>query len=283
MLKQIMVFFFAVSLLCLGCRKENSEGTRSAKPATTRPAAAAQTLTVFAAASLTESFTEIGKSFEASHPGVKAVFNFAGSQQLRAQLGQGARADVFAPANTAEMDAVVKAGLVAEGSAKIFARNQLVVVVSRKHPDAVTRFADLAKPGVKLILGDASVPVGKYTEKMLRQAREDSTLGEGFEKGVLANVLSREQDVKWVLAKVRLGEADAGVVYASDVTPQAAKEVTTIAIPEAINPVAEYPIAPLLRAEQPELAAAFVQAVLSPEGQQVLAKYGFLPGGAAKP
>ena len=240
--------------------------------ATVRPAKSVD-LTVFAAASLIDAFDEIGQAFEATHPGVNVVFNFGGSQNLRTQLEQGAQADVFASANRKEMDAVAAAGLVAPGAARTFVTNQLVVVLPDGNPGAVQTLQDLARPGLKLVLADEAVPAGSYAREVLD--RLNANYGPSFRADVLANVVSNEDNVKQVLAKVQLGEADAGIVYASDAL--AASELLTIAIPAQANVVAEYPIAALAGAPSPALAAEFVDFVLSPEGQSILKKWGFTP------
>ena len=250
----------------------------------TQPPQTPKTLTVFAAASLTESFTEIGKQFEADNPGVKVTFNFAGSQQLRAQLAQGAKADVFASANTKEMTtAVISDSLVVSGTQRTFVTNRLAVIVPKSNPGKITALADLARPGLKLDFADPSVPVGQYALDVLTKMSQDATFGATFKDKVVANVVSRENNVKSVVAKVRLGEADAGVVYATDITPDAAKELTTLEVPDRFNVIAVYPIAPLKNAVEPKLASQFVDWVLSPKGQQVFTKYGFIPAASAKP
>jgi molybdate transport system substrate-binding protein len=175
-----------------------------------------KTLTVFAAASLTESFGDIGKQFEVAHPGVKVILNLAGSQQLRAQFEQGARADVFASANTKEMNAAITAALVVSGTERTFALNRLVVIYPKNNPGKITTLADLARPGIKLDIADPSGPVGQYTLDMLSKMSRDAAFGSNFQERVLANVVSREENVKAVVAKVRLGEADAGIVYKTE-------------------------------------------------------------------
>jgi molybdate transport system substrate-binding protein len=235
-----------------------------------------KTLTVFAAASLTESFGDIGKQFEAAHPGVKVVFNFAGSQQLRAQLEQGAHADIFASANSQEMNAAIAASLVVSGTQRTFARNQLVVIYPKSNPSQIAALTDLARPGLKLDIADPSVPVGQYSLDMLGKMSRDPAFGSDFRDRVMANVVSREENVKAVVSKVRLGEADAGVVYTTDVTREAAKELGTLDVPDKFNVIATYPIAPLANAFEPELARQFVDFVLSPTGQQVMVNYGFI-------
>lgn len=250
---------------------------------------AGSTLNVFAAASLTEPFKGIGAGFEKDHPGVRVDFNFAGSQQLKAQLEEGAPADVFASANRKEMDSAAAAGLVPAGGARTFARNRLVVIVPRDNPAHIASPADLARPGVKLDLADSAVPVGNYTLVMFDRMSKDAAYGRDFKARAVANVVSREENVKSVLTKVRLGEADAGVVYTSDVSGSAAAEVGVLEVPEAFNPTAEYPIAVLARSRQPALAGQFVEYVLSAVGQAMLRRHGFLParpggdGGAGGP
>lgn len=247
-----------------------------------QPARAPKTLTVFAAASLTESFTEIGKQFEAENPGVKVTFNFAGSQQLRAQLDQGAKADVFASANTKEMTtAIISGTLVVSGTQRTFVTNRLAVILPKSNPGKITALADLARPGLKLDFADPSVPVGQYALDVLAKMSQDAAYGATFKDKVAANVVSREDNVKAVVSKVQLGEADAGIVYTTDVTPGAAKDLTTLEIPDKFNVIATYPIAPLKNASEPKLASQFVEWVLSFRGQQVLAQYGFIP--AQKP
>jgi molybdate transport system substrate-binding protein len=244
---------------------------------------ATKTLTVFAAASLTESFTEIGKQFEAANPGVKVMFNFAGSQQLRAQLEQGAKADVFASANTKEMTAAIDNTLVVSGTLRTFVTNRLAVILPTSNPGKITSLADLARPGLKLDLADPSVPAGQYALDMLTKMGQDAFFGATFKDKVVANVVSREDNVKSVIAKVRLGEADAGIVYTTDITPDAAKDLTTLDVPDRFNVIAAYPIAPLKDAPEPKLASQFVEWVLSPKGQTVLTQYGFNPVMSAWP
>jgi molybdate transport system substrate-binding protein len=244
----------------------------------TQPPQVPKTLTVFAAASLTESFTEIGKQFEAANPGVKVTFNFAGSQQLRAQLEQGAKADVFASANTKEMTtAIISDSLVVSGTQRTFVTNRLAVILPKSNPGKITSLADLARPGLKLDFADPSVPVGQYALDMLTKMSQDATFGATFKDKVVANVVSREDNVKSVVSKVQLGEADAGVVYTTDITPNAAKDLTTLDVPDKFNVIATYPIAPLKDAPEPKLAGQFVEWVLSSKGQQVLTQYGFIP------
>lgn len=249
-------------------------------PASAPAAAPPANLTVFAAASLTESFGELGQMFEAQHPGVTVVFNFAGSQQLAQQLAQDAPADVFASANNRQMQAAVDAGRIAADSPQTFVRNRLVVVTPADNPAGLASYADLATPGLKLVLAAPEVPVGQYSLESLELAGQDPSYGPDFVANVTGNVVSYEENVRAVLSKVSLGEADAGIVYATDAA-SAGDSVRTLPIPDALNVIAVYPLAPVANSAQAELAEAFVALVLSPEGQAVLARYGF--DGAPQP
>lgn len=245
--------------------------------ACTAPAVAApKTLTVLAAASLTEPFKELGQKFSASHPGVKTAFNFAGSQQLAQQIVQGAPADVFASASTKTMDAAVTARRVQAGAPQTFAKNGLVIIFPKDNPANLRELKDLAQPGLKLDLAAKEVPVGQYSLDFLDKASKDPGFGPDFKEAVLKNVVSYEENVKAVLTKVALDEADAGIVYTSDISGAQADKVGQLEIPAALNSIAIYPIAVLSDSPNPALAQAFVELVLSPDGQAVLAKYGFV-------
>lgn len=236
-----------------------------------------ETLHVFAAASLTEAFEEIGMAFETMHPGVRIVYNFAGSQQLAQQVIEGAQADVFASASSQQMDALVEAGRVANTSPQIFARNRLVAIYPVGDPASPRRLQDLARPGLKLALAAREVPVGQYSLDFLEKAALRPDFGPGYRDAVLRNVVSYEENVKAVLAKVALGEADAGIVYISDLLGENAQRVDRLEIPDELNVLASYPIAPVGDAENSQLARAFIQFVLSPRGQDLLARHNFLP------
>jgi molybdate transport system substrate-binding protein len=241
--------------------------------------APARDVTVFAAASLREAFTSLAKKLEAAQPGAHVVLSFAGSQTLRAQIEQGAPADVFASADQRHMQALVAQKRVLEP--RVFARNELVVVVSKAKQGALVALKSLPE-AERIVLGGAEVPIGAYTTRVLDAAARD--FGSDFRARVEAKVVSREPDVRQVLAKVSLGEADAGIVYRTDAMT-ANDRVSIVAIPSAYNVVAEYPVAIAASAPQPELARAFVELLSSAEGQRVLAGQGFLPpsAGAAPP
>ncbi|GAA3508348.1 molybdate ABC transporter substrate-binding protein [Actinomadura keratinilytica] len=220
-----------------------------------------KTLTVFAAASLTETFTALGRTFESSHPGVKVRFNFGGSSTLAQQIVQGAPADVFAAASPATMKTVTDQGA-ASGQPTVFAGNRLVIAVSGKVEGKVEGLPDLAGRGLKVVLCATQVPCGAAADKALRAG------------GVKVTPVSREQDVKAVLTKVRMGEADAGLVYRTDVRA-ASGQVTGVEFAESAEAVNDYPIAPLAEAPQPALAKEFVGLVLSRQGRTVLTRAGF--------
>ena len=282
-MKRFWILLLALALLFSACGAPALTAAQPAEAPTSAPtiiptiAPAAppepQMLTVYAAASLTNAFEEIGKAFEAANPGVTVEFNFAGSQTLRTQIEQGAQADVFASANAKEMDTLVTGKFIPADSTKIFLTNQLLVIMPADNPAGLTALADLAKPGLKVVLAAKEVPVGNYALQVLDKL--DAAQGTGFKDKVLANVVSNENDVKQVVAKVQLGEADAGIVYSSDAV--AAPELQTIDVPAENNIVAQYPLAALTNSRNPDLAQAFIAYVLSAEGQSVLQKWGFLP------
>ena len=275
-MKRLFALTLLLSIFLTACGAASLSTPISAPVANTSTSAPqTRTLTVFAAASLAEAFTEIGHNFELAHPGITVKFNFAGSQTLRTQLEQGAVADVFTSANQTEMDTAIKDGLIEKNTSQILLNNKLVVVLPSKNPANVQTLSDLAKPGLKLVLAADVVPAGKYARQILDNMTKDSSFGVDFKTKVLANVVSNENDVKQVVAKVQLGEADAGIVYTSDTI--AASDLKTIEIPNNFNVIAKYPIAALNKAPNSGLAAQFTAYVLSSDGQNILAKWGFTP------
>jgi molybdate transport system substrate-binding protein len=259
MIKKLLSLFF-ITLLSSACA-----------PASNGPI----TLTVFAASSLTDAFTEIGSAFSADQPNVKVTFNFAGSQQLRTQLEQGATANVFASANTKEMNTAIASGLIVSGTQQTFLHNRLIVILPKNNPANIQSLQDLAKPKLKIILAAPSVPVGGYALTSLDKMNVE--FGATFSATVVSNVVSYEDNVRQIIAKIQLGEGDAGIVYSSDVTPAAAPQLSTLDIPDKFNVLAAYPIAILKAAPNSQSAAAFVDYVLSDKGQSILKKWGFLP------
>jgi molybdate transport system substrate-binding protein len=254
----------------------------SASRAQSTPAPSQTTLQVFAAASLSDAFTEIGRKLEQQRPGLTVRLNFAGSQQLATQIEQGSAADVFASADERWMSHVGERGLLS-GEPAIFARNRLVVILPATNPARIRRLQDLARGGVKLVLGADAVPVGRYSRILLRNLARDPAFGRDFAVLALRNVVSEEENVKSVVGKVQLGEADAGIVYRSDVTPSVARFVRVVEIPGSASVLAAYPIALLRDAKEPDAARAFVGLVLSREGQQVLERRGLIPVTPSKP
>ncbi|MCX5046512.1 molybdate ABC transporter substrate-binding protein [Aldersonia sp. NBC_00410] len=244
--------------LVAGCSDDDSS---TATSTTTATSSVTGDVTVFAAASLNKSFTEIGKQFETEYPGTTVKFNFAGSSDLATQIIQGAPADVFASANPANMTKVVDAGEV-QGEPENFASNTLTIVTAPGNPKGITSFADLTKPGVSVVVCADQVPCGAATKTV-----EEKT-------GVTLTPVSEESQVTDVLGKVTSGQADAGLVYVTD-AKGAGDKVTQVDFPEAAEAVNVYPIAVLSDSQNSEAAKEFLEAVTGPEGQKVLAEAGF--------
>jgi molybdate transport system substrate-binding protein len=239
------------------------------------PASArADVVRVFAAASLQEAFEDIAAEYRRRHPTDDVELHFGGSQLLRTQIEQGAPADVFVSADRAHMDALVAARHVGDSTA-VCARNRLVVVVPADGA-RVRRLADLARPGLRLVVANPNVPVGRYTIQVLGNMTRSGLFGADFQARVTANIVSQETNVRAVLAKVRLGEADAGIVYVTDAAG-AGRKVATLDIPDEMNVLAEYPIGVVTGGRSPDAATRFVRFVRSEPGQALLAKRGFLP------
>lgn len=272
-----------VTLVLLGCG--GSEETRdSAAPAVTSSSVAEASatapaltgsLTVFAASSLTDAFNEIGTELQKANPGLKLTFNFAASTALRTQIEQGARADVYASADQVQMDNAKKAGVI-DGQDQVFVKNKLVVIYPSANPAKIAAVQDLAKPGLKLVLTDKNVPIGAYARAALEKMSAAPRFGTDFSQKVLANLKSEEANVRAVVTKVQLGEADAGIVYASDVTPAVSRDVTAILIPDQFNTIATYPIALVKDGGNKAAAQGFIAFVRSAKGQQILKKWNFI-------
>ncbi|MBZ5536926.1 MAG: molybdate ABC transporter substrate-binding protein [Acidobacteriia bacterium] len=234
----------------------------------------ASSLCVFAAASLNEAFTQLAEVFEKQNPGLHVELNYAGSQQLALQIEQGARVDVFASADERWMEKIGKHGLLAS-SAQVFAHNILVVIIPRANPGRIEKLQDLSQPGIKMVLAAESVPAGRYSREVLERLSHSTGFGPDYLLSVLKNLVSSEENVKEVLGKVQLGEADAGMVYYSDITPANAGWLRVLEIPEEANVLASYPIAPLKSASNPQAARKFMDLVFSPLGQSILHDHHF--------
>ncbi|MFE5944402.1 molybdate ABC transporter substrate-binding protein [Streptomyces sp. NPDC056480] len=233
-------------------------GSASASATGSASGAPAADLIVLAAASLTDVFKTAGKAYEKSHPGTKVTFSFAGSQELVAQVSQGSRADVLVTADTKSMDKV-KADT---GTPAIIARNRLVIATGEGNPFKVDGLEDLADTKLKVVLAAPEVPAGKYSKQILDAQK------------VTVKPVSQEPNVRAVLSKVELGEADAGLVYKTDAA-SAADKVDAVEIPDDQNAIAKYPAATIKDSENAEAAAAFVAWLSSPEGQKILQDAGF--------
>jgi molybdate transport system substrate-binding protein len=251
--------WLALALLfsALSCKRQEPKG------------AVPEKLVVFAATSLRDAFTAMSEDFRRAHPDVEVQLNFAGTQELHTQLDHGAAADVFASADQRHMQELLHVGRVT--APVTFARNEPVLVVAQEKADNLRVFSDLPRAD-RIIIGVPEVPIGRYTLQILERASQ--SLGTNFRARVEAKIISRELNVRQVLSKVSLGEADAGIVYRSD-TSAAAKGVTVLAIPPEINVVAEYPIALVSEAKHPASARAWLAWVLSDQGRARLAAAGF--------
>lgn len=256
--------------ILVGCSSQQGQQSENEQSSSGR-------LVIFAATSLTEAFTELAQTFKQEHPGVEIILNFAGSQQLAQQLAQGAPADIFASANEEQMEAVISAKRIDPGSEQIFAANRLVIIYPADNPGNLETIAGLANPGLRLILAAPEVPAGQYAQDFLDKTAADPTYGPDFAAKVQENIVSFEENVRAVLSKVVLGEADAGIVYQSDLNAETAANVGQIPIPDSLNTIAAYPLAAINNSSRPELAAEFLAFVLSPAGQAILANYGFNP------
>jgi molybdate transport system substrate-binding protein len=243
-------------------------------PAPTPAPPSGDNLTVYAASSLTNAYKEIGALYT-QRTGWNVDLYFGASSTLRTQIEQGAVADVFASADTRNMDALVAGGL-ASGDPLLFARNRIVVVLPKDNPAGIMALQDLGRPGVKVVTTDPSVPIGQYTLQVLDKLSADPAFGADFRARVEANVVSREPNVRAVLGKVSLGEADASLVYVSDVLA-AGDSVRTLDIPDQYNVIATYPMVGVKGGRHLDQAQLFISLVLSDEGQAILARYNFIP------
>lgn len=257
----VAFWLMTAGLLLCGCNPK--KGMRE-------PHSSEDKLIVFAAASLRAAFATLGDDWKRDHPNVKLEFNFAGTQELRTQLEQGAEVDVFASADQRHMAELVKGAHVAAPT--VFAKNEPVLAVSKESVERIQGIADLPSAS-RIIIGTPEVPIGRYTLQILDRASK--SLGADFRARVEAHVISRELNVRQIFSKVSLGEADVGIVYRTDVQGSA-NGVKLVLIPAEMNVVAEYPIAVVKQSKHPTLAKSFTDHVLSAQGRQTLQKAGFV-------
>lgn len=226
-------------------------------------------LTVFAASSLSDAFDDLSDAFERRHPDVDLLVHYAGSSQLAAQIAEGAVADVFASANFAQMQQAIGIDRVDAARVQPFATNALILITPSDNPAAIGQFSDVAKPDVELVLAAAEVPARLYTDQII------AAMPPAFQQRFYENVQSEEPNVRQVVAKVALGEADAGIVYRSDILSDHSGRLQQFEIPGWESVRAVYLIAPLDDSRQPALADQFIDFVLSADGQQLLIERGF--------
>lgn len=260
----ILAALLLSALLLPGCAREYRPGKV--------PGETGAELMVFAAASLTEALPQAAAAYQAEHPKLRINFNFAGSQQLRRQVEQGAGADLIVTADWQHMRALAEEGLVVAPAALL--RNELVVIVPRDNPAGIRDLADLAERG-RLVLADPAVPVGRYSRQVL--AHLAAVYGPDYPRRVEERVVSLEGNVKQVATKVALGEADAGIVYRTDVTPALRERVTVLPVPEKYNVTAEYPAALLAEARGNQRAREFLDFLHGDAARAVFQRYGFQP------
>jgi molybdate transport system substrate-binding protein len=241
------------------------------------PAPEKKELTVFAAASLSGAMTDIAKVYESGHPDTRIILNFDGSQALRTQIEQGAHADLFLSANSKHMTALQGEGLIVNDSVKVFTKNKLAVLVPKDNRANITGLLDLATPGIRLVMGTKEVPFGDYTRQVLGKMANDTAYGPEYRNAVMKNVVSEDPVVTALVAKLRLGEADAGIAYASDVSEGDKALVTMLPIPDRYNVIAVYPLGIVQESKVKDQAAAFAQFITSMEGNAILTRYGFIP------
>ncbi|HVA85195.1 MAG TPA: molybdate ABC transporter substrate-binding protein [Candidatus Saccharimonadales bacterium] len=265
----------AVTLIagaCSGSAASPAGSTATGNPDGTVPAAH---LTVFAAASLTDAFKALADAYDTAHPGTGITISFDSSAALRTQIEQGATADILASADTTNPQKLVDEGQ-GIGPVTVFAGNLLTVVVPPGNPANIQTPADLAKPGVRFVAATATVPIQKYATQLIANLAKQPGYPADFVAAVTKNTVSKEQDVTSILAKIELGEGDAGIVYASDAAGAGSK-VKTIDVPTAANVPARYGAVVTKASKNPAAAEAFLQWLTTPPAQAILARYGFLP------
>lgn len=267
-LKSVILFCVVCCFLLTACSGSLNLGSSNGNSSQV-------TLNVFAGSSLTESFNELADSYHKLHSNVTVQFNYGGSQNLVRQIESGATCDIFASADFINMKKASDAGLV--NASQVFVKNKQVVIVPIANAAGIHTLHDLTKKGIKLDLAADVVPAGTYTRKILANMSLSPEYGSSYKSKVLANVVSEEDEVKAVVQKIQLNEADAGFVYQSDVTPSVANKVIVITIPDNFNVIAQYPIATVKSSKYPKEAQDFMNYILSSVGQSVLKQHHFIP------
>ena len=274
----------AVLAACSGAATATSTPTPTAVAATpTAPASSLASspvggsLTIYAASSLTAAFTEMKTAYQTANPGITLTLSFGASSTLETQIEQGAPADVFASADTSDPQKLVDKGLAA-GSIMKFAGNLLTVIVPPANPAGVQTPADLAKSGLKYVAAGDTVPITKYANMLLANLAKQPGYPSGFVATVTAHIVSKEDNVAAVVSKIELGEGDAAIVYVTDANTAGGK-VTTISVPTTANVPATYGAVAVKASANADAAAAFIIWLAGPDGQAILARYGFLPPG----
>lgn len=276
MARRFLIHLLLFALVVSGCNQLNgfqvgrSKSTPGVDPAKIE-------LIVYAASSLTDAFQALATQFEALHPGTRIILNFASTQQLAIQLAQGAEADVFASADLKHMLDLEQAGRIDQGEKMNFVDNWLVVLIPKDNPGQITDLADLTKTGLKVILVDKAVPAGAYALEVLGNVSQNPAYGPEYKNAVLNNVVSYEANVRALVSKIALGEADAGIAYSSDAVGSASDKVKVIEIPLDLNVQAKYFIGKVNESANPTRADQFIDFVRSKEGQAILNEYGFIP------
>lgn len=273
----VLVVALVGVLLLAACDSGDATPTAVVRPQPT--SASNGEIVVFAASSLTDVFNEIGKGVVSDTTIIggqikKVTYNFAGSQALVTQLSQGAKADLLVTADEKSMQSAVAAGVVLSNTYRTIASNKLTVVTPQGGDGKIATLQDLAKPGLKLVLAADTVPAGNYGNQILDKLSADPTFGADFKSKVMANVVSREDNVRQVLTKVQLGEADAGIVYQTDAK---SANLPTIEIPDQYNVVAEYFLSVLPNTSNEDLTRLFVGYLFSDPGQKAFRDFGFGP------
>lgn len=231
-------------------------------------------LTVFCAAGLSGAFDELSQLYE-NESNVSVVFNFDGAQVLRTQIENGAYADVFVSGSNKHMNALKAEGFIDNSSVFVLAKNWQAIIVPRDNPAKIENLSDLARPGIKIVMGSKGLPITDVTVQILNKTASDTAFGPDFKQKVLANVISQETNIDFIVSKIALGEADAAFAHRSEVSSEYAAKVTLIDIPEKYNVLSEYTIGILLESKNPKDAKKFPDLVKSEKGKEILIKHGY--------